>query len=82
MSEERYQRELQAFAQRLKKLRLEKGLTQLAFDAGTDRIDRSEISKLENGLKNFEFRTLVKIAEVLNVELYDFFKPDDTSPEK
>lgn len=81
MSEQRYLDELQAFAARLRKLRLEKGMVQLDFDSDPDGIDRSEISKLENAQKNFEFRTLCKIAETLGVELYEFFKPEEDSKE-
>jgi len=36
-------------------------------------INRTEISRIENGLKNIEFLTMVKLAEALGVELYDFF---------
>ena len=52
-------------------------MIQLDFDSDTDGIDRAEISKLENAQKNFEFRTMCKLAEALGIELYDFFKPEE-----
>jgi transcriptional regulator with XRE-family HTH domain len=38
-------------------------------------MERSEISKIENGKKNVEFNTMVRLAEALEVELSDFFSP-------
>lgn len=36
-------------------------------------INRTEISRIENGQKNIEFLTIVRLAEALDVELNDFF---------
>lgn len=36
-------------------------------------MERSEISKIENGKKNIEFNTMVRLAEALSVDLSDFF---------
>lgn len=38
-------------------------------------MERSEISKIENGKKNVEFNTMIRLAEALEVELSDFFSP-------
>lgn len=69
---DRYQLELKAFGKRLKHLRKHKAWTQLDLEVKSG-IQRTEISKIENGLKNIEFFTIVKIAEALDVELSDFF---------
>ena len=61
---------------RLRQLREEKGLSQLDLEIESD-INRTEISRIENGLKNIEFATIVKLAIALKVELLDLFsKPD------
>lgn len=36
-------------------------------------INRTEISRIENGQKNIEFFTIVKLAIALDVELNNFF---------
>ena len=73
MSTKRYQRELKAFGIKLKQLREERGLIQLDLEIKSD-INRTEISKIENGKKNIEFYTIVKLAEALNVEIANFFE--------
>ncbi len=47
-------------------------MTQLDVEIGSG-INRTEISRIENGQKNIEFITLVKLAIALDVELQDFF---------
>ncbi|RYE23103.1 MAG: XRE family transcriptional regulator [Sphingobacteriales bacterium] len=71
--EQRYQKEITSFGERLKLLRISKGLTQLDIDVATG-INRTEISKIENGLKNIEFLTLVRLAVALDVELSELFQ--------
>lgn len=71
--EKRYKVEIKAFGNRLKQLREKKGFTQLDLEIESG-ISRTEISRIENGLKNIEFFTLVKLAVALEVELIDFFK--------
>jgi len=58
----------QGFATVLRKLRLEKGLSQeaFAFEAG---IHRTYVSQLERGLKSPSLKTIQKIATVLNITL-------------
>lgn len=76
MGEDRYTYELKALGQRFKQLRRKKGLSQLDIEANCG-INRTEISRIENGLKNIEFYTLVRLAEVLDVALYEFFQPSE-----
>lgn len=59
-------------ADNVKALRLARALTQeeLAFDAD---LDRTYISQLERGVANPSILVLVKISEVLGVELQELF---------
>lgn len=70
--EKRYKIEITAFGERLKELRLKEGITQLDLEIQSG-ISRTEISRIENGLKNIEFFTIVKLAEALQINLVDFF---------
>ena len=58
----------QDFANILRRLRLEKGLSQeaFAFEVG---IHRTYVSQLERGLKSPSLKTIQKIAIVLNITL-------------
>ncbi len=71
--EKRYKSEIKAFGKRLKAIRQNKGLTQLDLELESG-ISRTEISRIENGLKNIEFYTIVKLAVALEVEVGDFFQ--------
>jgi len=71
--EKRYKSEIKAFGKRLKSIRLKKGLTQLDLELESG-ISRTEISRIENGLKNIEFYTIVKLAEALGITLGEFFQ--------
>lgn len=71
--EKRYKIEIRAFGKRLKTIRQKKGLTQLDLELESG-ISRTEISRIENGLKNIEFYTIVKLAEALGVNLSEFFQ--------
>lgn len=70
--EKRYKTEITAFGERLKQLRQAKGYTQLDFEIHSG-ISRTEISRIENGQKNIEFATIVKLAIALDLQLADFF---------
>ena len=52
--------------------RVRQALTQEDL-AGMAEIDRSFLSYIENGRKNFSVEMLLKIAKVLNVHPSDFF---------
>ena len=69
----RYNQEIKQFGEKLKSLRKAKGLSQLDLEVQTG-INRTEISKIENGLKNIEFLTIVRLAVALEAELLDFFE--------
>lgn len=40
-------------------------------------IERSEISKIENGKINIEFRTIARLADALNIATKDLFDFDN-----
>jgi HTH-type transcriptional regulator, competence development regulator len=73
--EERYQREIIAFGKRIRYWRLKKNLSQVDLEIATG-INQGEISKIENGTKNIEFITIVKLAIALDIQLHDLFKKD------
>ena len=70
--EKRYKIEIAAFGKKLRQIRLHKGLSQLDLEIESG-INRTEISRIENGLKNIEFATIVKLAIALDVELEELF---------
>ena len=73
VGEKRYKSELKALGKRIFTIRKQKGLIQLDLEIKCN-ISRADISKIENGLKNVEFLTIVKIAEALDVETIELFK--------
>jgi len=70
--EKTYQKHIIAFGKRLREIREQKGLSQLDLEIESG-INRTEISRIENGLKNIEFFTIVKLATSLKVEIRDLF---------
>ncbi len=71
--EKRYNIEIKRFGKKLRSLRQAKGLSQLDLELESG-INRTEVSRIENGLKNVEFMTIVKLAEALEIDILDFFK--------
>ena len=63
---------LQKFGKRIKKIRLEKGLTQKELALEMD-VEISQISRIERGLVNPTLTTLIKLAACLNVKIASFF---------
>ncbi len=61
---------LYKFAQKLKKLRKERGLSQEALALLCD-IDRTYVGRIENMKRNPSLEILAKLAEGLNVKLSD-----------
>ena len=61
------------FGLRIKKLRLERGLSQeaLAFQAG---VDRTYIPGIEKGERNVTIQVIEKLAFGLNVEIKELFE--------
>jgi transcriptional regulator with XRE-family HTH domain len=72
MGEKRYKAELKALGKRIRQIRKEKNLIQLDLEVKSG-ISRTDISKIENGLKNVEFLTIIKIAEALDIAVADLF---------
>ena len=70
--EKRYKIEIKAFGKKLRDLRRERGLSQLDLELESG-LNRTEISRIENGLKNIEFATIVKLAIALEADLKDLF---------
>ena len=73
MSGQGYQYEVTGFGRRLKEERKKKNLTQLDLEVACG-ISRTEISKIENGLKNIEFSTIIKLAQTLDIETFQLFQ--------
>jgi len=73
MANDRYTYELLELGKRLRSIRLRRKLTQVDLEIKTG-INNGDISRIENGQKNLEFYTLVKLADALEVELVDLFK--------
>ena len=61
--EKRYETEIASFGQRIKQIRETKELTQLDLELSSG-IDRTEISRIENGARNIEFFTMVKFLQM------------------
>jgi transcriptional regulator with XRE-family HTH domain len=59
--------------QRIKQIRIEKGVSMKSFEAHEGAIDRSDLSKIENGLMTPSTYTLYKISRVLDVDIRYFF---------
>lgn len=72
---DRYSTEILLFGERLRQIRLHRNMIQLDLGEAIG-MERSEISKIENGKKNIEFNTIVRLAEALDVKLYEFFSPE------
>ena len=70
--EKKLQTELKAFGARIKVLRKKKGFSQLDVEIESG-INRVEVSKIENGMNNIEFATILKLAIALDVEIKDLF---------
>jgi len=64
--------ELVKLGKRLRKLRIQRGMTQLDLEIAA-KVYRPDISKIERGLLFIEFRTIVKLAIGLEKTVSDFF---------
>ncbi|TLX72997.1 helix-turn-helix transcriptional regulator [Labilibacter sediminis] len=63
------------FGERVRELRLAKGLSQeaLAYKAG---IDRTYMTSVENGKRNVSIQNVEKIITALDISVSEFFKSD------
>ena len=65
---------LKKFGNKVKKLRIQRGITsqmKLSFKAG---LDRTYIGGIERGERNIALKNIEKLAKALGVELDDLFK--------
>jgi len=66
------EQELQKFGRRLRELRKKKNLTQIDLELLCG-VGHADISRMENGQKNSELITIIKIAMALEVNIFDMF---------
>jgi transcriptional regulator with XRE-family HTH domain len=69
---DKYDKVIEAFGKRVKKLRVEHGYSQEAFaqEAG---IDRSYYGRIERGDANLTLRNIAAIADVLDLSIPELF---------
>jgi len=65
---------LKLFGQMIKEIRLSKStsLNKIAFSR--DGVTSATLSRIENGLVDFKFSTLIRLAETLDISLIEMFK--------
>ena len=73
--DDRYTYELEKLGKQIRKLRKQMNLTQVDLEVRCG-VDNGDISRIENGRKNLEFLTIVKLAEALGVELNELFSKE------
>jgi transcriptional regulator with XRE-family HTH domain len=61
-----------SFGKKLKKLRLERGLSQESLAHSAD-LDRTYIPSIEKGERNVSITVLEKLAKALKISIKDFF---------
>lgn len=64
------------FGKNLKRLRVQKNISQEEFAAKTE-LDRTYISGLERGKRNPSFLTLIKLAQTLDVPVGQLFNGEN-----
>jgi transcriptional regulator with XRE-family HTH domain len=76
-----YDQLLQHLASNVKTRRKQLGITQeiLALDAG---IDRTYISQIERGISNPSLLVLVKVAEILDVDVVELLEEPEFPPDR
>ncbi len=60
------------FGERLKELRLSKNLSQLELSINCD-LEKTAISRIENGRTNVTLKTIVVLSKALEVEVKELF---------
>jgi transcriptional regulator with XRE-family HTH domain len=70
--EEQYSYELEKLGKQIRKFRKLKKLTQVDLELICG-VGNGDISRIENGRKNLEFYTIVKLAHALEIELNELF---------
>lgn len=71
--EEQIQNELIKLGKRIRFLRKKKKITQIDLELATG-VNNADISRIENGNKNIELITLIKIAIALKVTIKELFE--------
>lgn len=71
--QKRYQEEIEKFGERLRSIRKKLGLSQLDLEIRSG-LSRTEISRIENGQKNIEFMTIIRLATALEIEVVSLFE--------
>ena len=61
------------FGKNLRRLRLEKGISQESLAYAAD-LDRTYIPSIEKGLRNVSITVMEKLAIALNADISEFFK--------
>lgn len=77
MVKEVYKSELVKLGKRIRQIRKQKKLTQVDLEV-ICHINNGDISRIENGQKNIEFNTIVRLARALDVAILDFFKEENS----
>lgn len=71
VSKEKFNKEI---GKRIKEIRQQKGISLKDFECRDNAVDRSNLSKIESGLKAPTLYTLYKVALILEVDLETFSK--------
>ncbi len=69
---------LKRFGERIRKLRLEKGLSLNMFAYEND-LSKASVSKIERGIIDFRFSTLIQIANALEMSLSELLEIEEES---
>ncbi len=72
--EEFLQKKIKVIAEKIKRLRIEKGHKSYETFAWEYNIGRMQYWKMEKGMTNFTIRSLLKILQAHNLSLKDFFE--------
>ncbi len=73
MDKEIIEAKLKAFGKRMREIRKQKKMTLVDLEVEIG-ITNGTLSKIENGLQNIEFITIIRIAHGLGVEAKELFK--------
>lgn len=65
---------LKKVGKNIKKIRISKGITQVELAFMCD-FEKANMNRIESGNNNPTLKTLVKIANALEVDLFDLLKP-------
>ncbi|KAB2915565.1 MAG: helix-turn-helix transcriptional regulator [Bacteroidetes bacterium] len=72
--DEKQTTEVQKIAEKVKKLRIEKGYTSYRNFADEHEIEPKQYWKLEEGKSDFRISSLIRILEIHNIKLEEFFR--------